>query len=119
LGNISSTIIIDISIKEGIVENINLEANCSPEEVVSYTALFKEFCNLFAWRYEEMLEIDPLIIMHEIKTYPSVKPIRQKLHPVHPKKTVVVTREKLSTAKGKPKQTSTITEINSIPTCSI
>jgi vancomycin resistance protein YoaR len=41
LGNISSTIAIDISIKEGIVENINLGANCSPEEVVSYTALFK------------------------------------------------------------------------------
>jgi hypothetical protein len=41
LGNISSTVVIDISIKEGIVENINLGANCSPEEVVSYTTLFK------------------------------------------------------------------------------
>jgi hypothetical protein len=41
LGNISSTIVIDISIKEGVMENINLRANCSPEEVVSYTALFK------------------------------------------------------------------------------
>jgi hypothetical protein len=41
LGNISSMVVIDISIKEGIMENINLGANCSPEEVVSYTALFK------------------------------------------------------------------------------
>jgi hypothetical protein len=41
MGNISITIVIDISIKEGIVENINLGANCTPEEVVSYTALFK------------------------------------------------------------------------------
>jgi hypothetical protein len=41
LGNISSTVVIDISIKEGVMENINLGANCSPEEVVSYTTLFK------------------------------------------------------------------------------
>jgi hypothetical protein len=41
LGNISSTITIDISIKEGIVENIHLGADCSPEEVASYTTLFK------------------------------------------------------------------------------
>ena len=39
--NISSTIMVDISIKEGIVENIQLGANCSAEEVETYTALFK------------------------------------------------------------------------------
>jgi hypothetical protein len=41
LGNISSMVAIDILIKEGIVENIHLGANCSPEEVASYTTLFK------------------------------------------------------------------------------
>jgi hypothetical protein len=41
LGNISHTITVDISIKEGIVENIQLGANCSTEEVETYTALFK------------------------------------------------------------------------------
>jgi hypothetical protein len=51
MGNISTTIVIDISIKEGVVENINLGANCTPEEVVSYTTLFKEFCDVFAWSY--------------------------------------------------------------------
>jgi hypothetical protein len=37
--------------------------------------------------------IDPSIIVHEIKTYPGVKPVRQKLHPVHPKKTVAIKAE--------------------------
>jgi hypothetical protein len=46
------------------MENINLGANCTPKEVVSYTALFKEFHDVFAWSYEEMLGIDPSIIMH-------------------------------------------------------
>jgi hypothetical protein len=73
LGNISSTIVINISIKEGIVENVHLGANCSPEEVEDYTALFKEFCDIFAWSYEEMSGIDPSIVVHEIKTYPGVK----------------------------------------------
>jgi len=41
LGNISSMISIEISIKEGIVENVHLDANCSPEEVEYYTTFFK------------------------------------------------------------------------------
>jgi hypothetical protein len=93
MGNISTTIVIDISIKEGIVENINLGANCTPEEVVSYTALFKEFHDVFAWSYKEMPGIDPSIIVHEIKTYPGAKPVRQKLCPVHPKKITAIKAE--------------------------
>jgi hypothetical protein len=58
---------IDISIKEGIVENFHLGANCSPEEVEAYTALFKELCDIFTWSYEEIPGIDPSIVVHEIK----------------------------------------------------
>ena len=75
------------------MENINLGANCTPDEVVSYTTLFKEFRDVFAWSYEEMTGIDPSIVIHEIKTYPEVKPVRQKLHPVHPKKIVAIKAE--------------------------
>jgi hypothetical protein len=41
LGNISQTISVDISTKQGIVENIQLGANCSNAEIETYTALFK------------------------------------------------------------------------------
>jgi len=41
LRNISFTIAIDFLIKEGIMENVHLNANCSPEEVEAYAALFK------------------------------------------------------------------------------
>jgi hypothetical protein len=93
MGNISTMIIIDISIKEGVVENINLGANCTPEEVVSYTALFKELCDVFAWSYEEVPGIDPSIVVHEIKTYPSAKLVQKKLRSVHPKKIVAIKAE--------------------------
>jgi hypothetical protein len=93
MGNISTMIVIDISIKEVVVENINLGANCTPEEVVSYTYLFKEFCNVITWSYEEMFRMDPLIVVHKIKTYPGAKPVRQKICPVHQKKIMAIKAE--------------------------
>jgi hypothetical protein len=93
LSNISPTIPIDISIKPGIVENVHIGASCSSDEIVTYTSLFKEFCDIFAWSYKEMPGIDPAIVIHEIKTYPSAKPVWQRLRPVHPRKVVVIKLE--------------------------
>jgi hypothetical protein len=93
LRNISPTIPLDISIKPGIVENVHIGALCSHDEVVTYKSLFKEFCDFFAWRYEEMSGIDPDIVIHEIKTYPDAKPVRQRLHPVHPHKAATIKLE--------------------------
>jgi len=72
LRNISQTINVDIFTKEGVLENIQLGVNCSTKEIENYTALFKEFCDIFSWIYEEMPGIDPSIIVHEIKTYRGV-----------------------------------------------
>jgi hypothetical protein len=93
LSNISPTIPIDISVKPGIVENVNIGTSCSPEEIVTYTSLFKEFRDIFAWSYEEMPGIDPSIVVHEIKTYPGAKPVRQCLHPIHPRKAAAIKLE--------------------------
>ena len=59
--------------------------------------MFKEFHDVFAWSYEEMLGIDPRIVEHEIKTYPNAKPVRQCLRVVNPMKapTIKVEIEKL------------------------
>jgi hypothetical protein len=44
-----------------------------------------------------MPSIDPDIVVHEIKTYPNAKPIRQRLCPIHPCKssTIKIEAEKL------------------------
>ena len=83
LGNISTTVPIYISVKPGIIENINLGASYTMGEINTYNALFQEFRDIFSWSYKEMLGIDPKIVIHEIKTYPDAKPIRQRLHPIH------------------------------------
>jgi hypothetical protein len=93
LSNISPTIPLDISIKPRIVENVHIRALCSPDEVVTYKSLFQEFCDIFAWSYEEMSGIDLDIVIHEINTYPDAKPVRQKLHLVHPRKEAAIKLE--------------------------
>jgi hypothetical protein len=67
---IIETISINISRTPGIVENVFVRADCSPEEIQVYTDLFKELCDVFAWSYEKMLGIDPRIVEHEITNYP-------------------------------------------------
>jgi hypothetical protein len=86
LSNISHTIPIYIYIKPGIVKNVHIGASCSPDEIVTYTSMFKEFHDIFSWSYKEMPGIDPAIVIHEIKTYLGAKPVRQRLRPVHPHK---------------------------------
>ena len=60
-GNISQTLLLDISVMTSIVENIQSGANHNPEEIVSFTYLFRDFCDVFPWSYEEMHGIDPSI----------------------------------------------------------
>ena len=65
----------------------------TPEEIQVYIALFREFRDVFAWSYEEMLGIDPSVVVHEIPTYPGAKPVRQRLRPVHPRKAATIKAE--------------------------
>ena len=82
--NISTTVPLDISVKPRIFENIHIGASCMTDEIQAYKALFQEFRNIFTWSYEEMPGIDPSIFVHEIKTHPDAKPIRQRLRQIHP-----------------------------------
>lgn len=38
----------------GVMEHIQTVIESSPEEIKMYTSLFKEFCNVFSWSYEEI-----------------------------------------------------------------
>jgi hypothetical protein len=93
MASISPTIQIDISSTLGKVENVNIGADCLPEEILIYTELIKEFRDVFSWSHEEMPGIDPLIGEHEIKTYPDAKPVRQRLRVVNPRKAPAIKAE--------------------------
>ena len=93
MASISPTVLIDISHTPGKDENVNIGADCSPEEILIYTELFKEFQDVFAWSYEEMPGIDPRIVEHEIRTYLDAKPIRQFLRAINSRKAYVIKAE--------------------------
>jgi hypothetical protein len=63
---ISETIPINISQNLGVVENVFVGADCSPGEIQLYTDLLKEFDDVFAWSYEEIPDIDPKSVDHEL-----------------------------------------------------
>jgi hypothetical protein len=59
MASISPTVMIDISCIPNKIENVYIAAYFSPEEIMIYIDLFKEFCDVFSWSYEEMSRIDP------------------------------------------------------------
>jgi hypothetical protein len=91
--NISPTIKIDISIKNGVVEEITIGVACTPQEITAYKALFQEYWDIFAWSYIEMPGLDPSIIEHRIDTWPDITPVRQKQRPLHPSKATTIKAE--------------------------
>ena len=66
MANIFTTIPINISVNPNVVENVHIGMNYSPEDIVIYTALFKEFCDVFSQSYDEIPIIDPSIVEQEI-----------------------------------------------------
>jgi hypothetical protein len=93
MASISPTIQIDISRTPRQIKNVNIGADCSPEEILIYTNLFKQFREVFTWSYEEMPGINPRIVEHEIRTYQDAKHVRQRLRDVNPRKAPAIKEE--------------------------
>jgi hypothetical protein len=93
MANISPTIKINISIKNGIVEEITIVAVCTPQEITTYKALFQEYRVIFSWTYTKMPGLDPSIIEHRIDTWPGITLVCQKQRPLHPSKAAVIKAE--------------------------
>jgi hypothetical protein len=48
MANISPTIKLDISIKNGVVDEITSGTACTPQEIIAYKAIFQEYWDIFA-----------------------------------------------------------------------
>jgi hypothetical protein len=64
MATIIETIPINISQNPGVMENVFVGADFSPEEIQIYTDLFKEFHDVFSWSYEAIPDIDPQSVNH-------------------------------------------------------
>jgi hypothetical protein len=65
-------------------QDINLKVQCTSSEKDSFTRLFKEYKDVFAWSYEDLKSFDTQIIKHIIPIKEGAKIVQQKLHKIHP-----------------------------------
>ena len=68
---------------------IYLAQSFSPEERKNSSHSFQKRFN-FAWTYFDMSGLDPDLIMHHLSIAPRIKPVKQKLHKMHPHVALVV-----------------------------
>jgi hypothetical protein len=71
----NETILINLGTFENPKE-IRISSSLSQEEKQDLMELLKEFQEVFAWSYEDMLGIDPDIAQHRIPTLPKIKPVK-------------------------------------------
>ena len=56
---------------------ISISANLTEKEKSELVLLLKEFKDVFAWDYSEMLGLDPGLIAHTLNVDPQAKPVAQ------------------------------------------
>ncbi|KAG9450497.1 hypothetical protein H6P81_010462 [Aristolochia fimbriata] len=54
-----------------------LSGSLSAEEEVEYMSLLHEYCDIFAWNYTKMPDLDPQVAVHKLAVHPSVRPVKQ------------------------------------------
>lgn len=62
MANILETILVKISRNLDVMKNVFIGPSGTPKEICLFKDLFKEFCDVSVWSYEEMLGIDPSIV---------------------------------------------------------
>jgi len=56
---------------------IFISENLSPTEKQDLISLIWEYIDVFAWSYEDMHDLDPLVAMHHLNIKPDAKPVKQ------------------------------------------
>ena len=84
----------------GTVEDarpVHIAKVMTPENKTAMITLLKEFRNVFAWSYEDMRGLDPLLYQHQIYLSKDAKPIAQRRYRMNPNYATKV-KEELKTS---------------------
>jgi len=76
--------VVDLSNDPNVPRTTSINANLSQLDETQLIALLKEYANVFAWEYNEMLGLDPNLVAHALNVEPSVKPVIQPMRTFHP-----------------------------------
>ena len=60
-----------------------ISSQLTVQEKEQLVTLLKEYMNVFAWTYDEMLGLDPGLVVHALNMDPGVKPVIQSARVFH------------------------------------
>ena len=75
--------VIDLSSDPSVQRLVPISASLSASERTQLVALLKEYQDVFAWQYNEMLGIDPTLFAHSLNVEPGAKPVVQPMRTFH------------------------------------
>ena len=73
---------------------IRIGSSLSPDETSKLIDVLRSYLDVFAWSYEDMPGLDPIIVQHHLPILPHARPVKQKLRRLHPRWSLQVTGRK-------------------------
>ena len=86
------TILVNLGIEDN-PQITYIAATLSLEEQKATTEFLKKGKINFAWTYKDMPSLDIDLVVHHLTVDPKIKPVKQKLHKMHPKVALLVKAE--------------------------
>ncbi len=65
--------VIDLSSDPSVQKLVSISTSLSGSERTQLVALLKEYQDVFAWQYNEMPGIDPMLVAHSLNVEPRAK----------------------------------------------
>uniref|UniRef100_A0A2N9EPF1 Reverse transcriptase domain-containing protein n=1 Tax=Fagus sylvatica TaxID=28930 RepID=A0A2N9EPF1_FAGSY len=85
--------IINLNSDPNVHKPISISASLSTEERTHLVELLKEYQDVFAWQYNEMLEIDPELVAHSLNIKLGTRLVVQPMRTFHPEVEAQITQE--------------------------
>ena len=85
--------VINLSFDPNVYKLVSISASLSVEERMHLVKLLKEYQDVFAWQYDEMLRIDSELVAHSLNVESSTRPVVQPMRTFHPEVEAQITQE--------------------------
>ena len=84
---------INLSSDPNVHKPVSISASLSVEERMHLVELLKEYEDVFAWQYDEMLGIDPELVAHSLNVEQGTRLVVQPMRTFHPDVEVQIAQE--------------------------
>ena len=75
--NIEELVVVNLAEEGEELKEVKIGTHFTIEQKDALITLLREFCEIFAWSYQDMPGLDTDIVVHQITLKPECKPVRQ------------------------------------------